>query len=217
MIRRPPRSTLFPSTPLSQSEQKCPVLPLALPLAASEDRVLISQSPAVMLFVDRARATKPDFDLTEENAVLAKDICVRLEGLPLAIELAAVRVKLLPLAAIHARLHQRLLLLTGGPRDSPVRQQTLRAAVAWSYGLLDSDEQAVFRALSVFVGGFTLEAAEAVAEQRSTVRPKILERLQSLVDKSLVQATNAASVDEQAPRFGVLETIREFGLEQLSA
>jgi ATP/maltotriose-dependent transcriptional regulator MalT len=135
----------------------------------------------------------------------------------LAIELAAVRVKLLPLAAIHARLHQRLLLLTGGPRDSPVRHQTLRAAIAWSYGLLDSDEQAVFRALSVFVGSFTLEAAEAITEERAVTRPTMLERLQSLVDKSLVQATNAAAVDEQAPRFRMLETIREFGLEQLSA
>jgi non-specific serine/threonine protein kinase len=128
-----------------------------------------------MLFVDRARATRPDFVLTEENAALVKDICVRLEGLPLAIELAAVRVKLLPLAAIHARLHQRLLLLTGGPRDSPVRHQTLRAAVAWSYGLLDIDEQAVFRALSAFVGGFTLEAAEAVVHQMSPgVRARLL-------------------------------------------
>jgi DNA-binding CsgD family transcriptional regulator/tetratricopeptide (TPR) repeat protein len=155
--------------------------------------------------------------LTEENAVLVKDICIRLEGLPLAIELAAVRAKLLPLSAICARLHQRLLLLTGGPRDSPVRHQTLRAAVAWSYGLLDTDEQAVFRVLSVFVGGFTLEAAEAITAQGSNGAPKILEQLQSLVDKSLVQATNAATVDEQPPRFRMLETVREFGLEQLSA
>src|SRR5262249_42543095 len=148
---------------------------------------------------------------------LVKDICVRLEGLPLAIELAAVRVKLLPLAAIHARLHRRLLVLTGGPRDSPVRHQTLRAAVAWSYGLLDSDERAPFRALSVFVGGFTLEAAEAVVDGAAAARTKVLERLQSLVDKSLVQAANAGTSDEQTPRFRIFETIREFGLEQLSA
>jgi predicted ATPase len=145
-------------------EHEWPVPPLTLPPTSTEDRYVIGQSPAVMLFVDRAGASKPDFELTEDNAVLVKDICARLEGLPLAIELAAVRVKLLPLAAIHARLHQRLLLLTGGPRDSPVRHQTLRAAVAWSYGLLDSDEQAVFRALSVFVGGFTLDAAEAIVD-----------------------------------------------------
>jgi DNA-binding CsgD family transcriptional regulator/tetratricopeptide (TPR) repeat protein len=170
-----------------------------------------------MLFVDRARAIKPDFELTDDNAVLVKDICVRLEGLPLAIELASVRVKLLPLAAIHSRLHQRLLLLTGGPRDSPVRHQTLRAAVAWSYGLLETDEQVVFRALSVFVGGFTLEAAEAVVQGGAVAGARLLERLQSLVDKSLVQATNAATADEQMPRFRMLETIREFGLELLSA
>src|SRR4029079_16732823 len=99
------------------------------------------------------------------------------------IELAAVRAKVLPLAAIHTRLHQRLLLLTGGPRDSPVRHQTLRAAVAWSYSLLDSDEQAAFRALSVFVGGFTLEAAEAILHGRTGACTKVLERLESLVDK----------------------------------
>jgi predicted ATPase/DNA-binding CsgD family transcriptional regulator len=198
-------------------ESEWPVPPLALPPALTDDRSLIAQSPAVLLFVERARATRPDFELTEENAILVKDICIRLEGLPLAIELAAVRAKLLPLAAIYARLHQRLLLLTGGPRDSPVRHQTLRAAVAWSYGLLDSDEQMVFRALSVFVGGFTLEAAEAITEQGSIGTPKILERLQSLVDKSLVQPTNAATVDQQPARFRMLETVREFGLEQLSA
>jgi predicted ATPase/DNA-binding CsgD family transcriptional regulator len=197
-------------------EHEWPVPPLGLPPGSTEDQSLIAQSPAVTLFVERARAAKPDFDLTENNAVLVKDICVRLEGLPLAIELAAARVKLLPLAAIHGRLHQRLLLLTGGPRDSPVRHQTLRAAVAWSYGLLDSEEQAVFRALSVFVGGFTLEAAKAVAEPQSVAHPNMLERLQSLVDKSLLQVANAATVDEQSPRLRMLETIREFGLEQLS-
>jgi predicted ATPase/DNA-binding CsgD family transcriptional regulator len=198
-------------------ESEWPVPPLALPPAWTEDPYVVAQSPAAHLFVERARATKPDFDLTEENAALVRDICVRLEGLPLAIELAAVRVKLLPLAAIHARLHQRLLLLTGGPRDSPVRHQTLRAAVAWSYGLLDRDEQTVFRALCVFVGGFTLEAAEAITDQGSRARPGILEQLQSLVDKSLVQAATAAMAGKQPARFHILETIREFGLEQLSA
>jgi len=198
-------------------ETEWPVPPLALPTATTDDPTLIRKSPAVMLFIDRARTIKPDFDLTDDNAVLVKDICVRLEGLPLAIELASVRVKLLPLAAIQARLHQRLLLLTGGPRDSPVRHQTLRAAVAWSYGLLESDEQAVFRALSVFVGGFTFEAAEAVVQGGGAAGTRLLERLQSLVDKSLVEATNAATADEQTPRFRMLETIREFGLELLSA
>jgi predicted ATPase/DNA-binding CsgD family transcriptional regulator len=198
-------------------ESEWPVRPLALPPSRTENRAVIAQSPAVLLFIERARATKPDFHLSEENALLVKDICIRLEGLPLAIELAAVRVKLLPLGAIHARLHQRLLLLTGGPRDSPVRHQTLRAAVAWSYGLLDSDEQTVFRALCVFVGGFTLEAAEAITDEGDRARPKILEQLQSLVDKSLVQAATAAMAGKQAPRFYILETIREFGLEQLSA
>jgi predicted ATPase/DNA-binding CsgD family transcriptional regulator len=202
-------------------EHVWPVSPLALPtLDSPTERSLIAQSPAVTLFVERAHARQPDFALTEANARTVADICIRLDGLPLAIELAAARVALLPLVAIHVRLQQRLQLLTGGPRDAPVRHHTLRAAIAWSYDLLNSAEQAVFRRLAVFVGGFTLEAAEAVcAEERpgnNGIVPSspMIDYLQSLLDKSLLRsdATSGGEI-----RFRLLETIREFGLEQLSA
>jgi predicted ATPase/DNA-binding CsgD family transcriptional regulator len=200
-------------------EHVWPVPPLALPPSTTAaDHDLIRKSSAVALFVERARATKPDFALTDDNARIVAGICGRLDGLPLAIELAAARVPLLPLAAIHARLQQRLSLLTGGPRDAPVRHHTLRAAIAWSYGLLDHAEQAAFRRLAIFVGGFTLEAAEAVCAPGGPgeISPSspMVDRLQSLLDKSLLHS-DAASGGE--PRFRMLETIREFGLEQLSA
>jgi predicted ATPase/DNA-binding CsgD family transcriptional regulator/transcriptional regulator with XRE-family HTH domain len=230
-------------------ENVWPVAPLALPpVTAVADRDVIATSPAVSLFVERARASKPDFALTEENARIVADICVRLDGLPLAIELAAARVPLLPLVAIRARLQQRLQLLTGGPRDAPVRHHTLRAAIAWSYGLLDHTEQATFRRLSIFVGGFTLDAAEAIVsvgcresgvggrdlrlsapDTRYLTPPltppggenhhptpiiSILDRLHSLLDKSLLRSDSG---NDGQPRFRMLETIREFGLDQLSA
>jgi predicted ATPase/DNA-binding CsgD family transcriptional regulator len=196
-------------------EHEWPVPPLALPPPGEADHASIAQSAAVTLFSERARSVKPDFMLTPVNCGLVKDICIRLDGLPLAIELAAATTKLLPLAAIQARLNQRLLLLTSGPRDAPVRHQTLRAAVAWSYGLLPSDEQAMFRALSVFVGGFTLEAAKAIVGDADASTTSVLERVRSLIDKSLVLPATSATADT-VPRFGMLETIREFGLEQLS-
>jgi predicted ATPase/DNA-binding CsgD family transcriptional regulator len=202
-------------------EQVWPVSPLALPTPDSlAERSLIGQTPSVALFVERARARQPDFALTDLNARTVADVCIRLDGLPLAIELAAARVPLLPLEAIRARLQQRLSLLTGGPRDAPARHHTLRAAIAWSYDLLDQAEQAVFRRLASFVGGFTLEAAEAVcAEERPgdesiPVSSTTLDHLQSLLDKSLLRS-DATSDGE--PRFRLLETIREFGLEQLAA
>src|ERR1051326_391019 len=167
-------------------EHEWPVPPLELPPPGAADHASIAESAAVTLFVERARSLKPAFVLTPDNAGLVKEICIRLEGLPLAIELAAAATKLLPLAAIQARLNQRLLLLTGGPRDAPVRHHTLRAAVAWSYGLLPGDEQAVFRALCVFVGGFTLEAATAIVGDSDISTTSVLERVRSLIDKSLV-------------------------------
>jgi predicted ATPase/DNA-binding CsgD family transcriptional regulator len=201
-------------------EHVWPVASLALPpVDLLAELSLIAQSPAVILFVERARAHRPDFALTDANARTVADICIRLDGLPLAIELAAARVPLLPLAAIQARLQQRLQLLTRGPRDAPVRHQTLRAAVAWSYDLLDQAEQAAFRRLAVFVGGFTLEAALAVCAaaepggDSTSPSSTMVDLLQSLVDKSLI-LLDATSAGE--PRFRLLETIREFGLEQLS-
>jgi predicted ATPase/DNA-binding CsgD family transcriptional regulator/transcriptional regulator with XRE-family HTH domain len=215
-------------------EHLWPVSPLALPPATNAtDLDHIATAPAVMLFVERARAAAPDFALTDESARIVADICARLDGLPLAIELAAARVALLSLAAIHARLQQRLLLLTSGPRDAPVRHHTLRAAIAWSYGLLDHAEQAAFRRLSIFVSGFTIAAADAVCRDETPAHDgragggevpapnthhlgpsiHILDRLQSLVHKSLLRSEVTSSGE---PRFRTLETIREFGLEQLS-
>ncbi len=209
-------------------EHVWPVAPLALPTTtAAADHDHVARSPAVALFVERARASKPDFALTAENARIVADICARLDGLPLAIELAAARVSLLSLTAIQVRLQQRLSLLTSGPRDAPVRHQAMSAAIAWSYDLLTDDEQAAFRRLSVFVGGFTLEAADAMvaggnggielssvpATQYPVHHLNVLDHLQSLVDKSLLYS-EVTSTGE--PRFRMLETIREFGLEQLS-
>ncbi len=122
----------------------------------------LSQYEAVALFIERARAVKADFAVTNANAPAVAEICVRLDGLPLAIELAAARAKLLSPQALLARLEQSLDLLTGGPRDAPARQQTLRATIDWSYHLLAPDEQTLFARLAVFAGGCTLPAAEAV-------------------------------------------------------
>jgi DNA-binding CsgD family transcriptional regulator/tetratricopeptide (TPR) repeat protein len=175
--------------------------------------------PAVKLFVQRAQAMRPDFALTERNVPIVTAICQRLDGLPLAIELAASLVKVLPLAAILSRLEQRLHVLVGGPRDLPLRQQTLRNTIAWSYNLLNADEQALFRRLAVFVGGCTLEAAEAVAVLERSNDPtseetNVLKGLFSLVDHSLLQQVTH---NDQEPRYAMLETIREYALERLNA
>jgi len=175
---------------------------------------VIAHFPAVALFVARARMVQPDFDLSAANAKAVVEICRRLDGMPLAIELAASRVRVLPPAAILDRLEHRLDLLTGGPRDRPERQQTLRATIDWSYQLLEPVEQAVFRRLSVFVGGFTLEAAAAVAEAAGPTDRDILDAVDGLVSRSLVRQTSTPSGE---PRFALLETLREFGLERLSA
>jgi predicted ATPase/DNA-binding CsgD family transcriptional regulator len=168
-------------------------------------------SPAVLLFMERAAAVQPDFALTQENAEVIADICARLDGLPLAIELAAARIKVLPPAAMQARLAQRLPLLVAGARDLPERHRTMRAAIAWSEDLLDPQERGLFRNLSVFSGGFTLDAAQAVVgEDLSTV---LLDLLSEMVNKSLVQHDPAVT-DE--PRFFMLDTIREYAAEQLA-
>jgi tetratricopeptide (TPR) repeat protein len=154
------------------------------------------------------------FALTDANAAAVAEICRRLDGLPLAIELAAARAKVLPPAAMLARLERRLPLLTDGPRDLPARQRTLQATVAWSHDLLDPAAQAVFRRLAVFVGGCTLEAAEAVINGGDDVGLDVLDGVASLVDQSLLRREGDADAE---PRFGMLETVREFALERLEA
>jgi predicted ATPase/DNA-binding CsgD family transcriptional regulator len=196
-------------------EREVPIAPLGL---AELDRHRgvedISTSDAVRLFVARAEAVQPDFALTSDNTVAVAEICRRLDGLPLAIELAAARVKVLPPAALLARLDHRLPLLTGGGRDLPARQQTMRAAIAWSYDLLTPEEQVLFRRLAVFAGGFTLEAAEAVTADPTDPSIAPFEGIASLADKSLVRQEAGFGGE---PRFTMLETVREFALEQLAA
>jgi non-specific serine/threonine protein kinase len=163
---------------------------------------------AVALFVQRARAASSDFELTTANAPLVAEICRRLDGLPLPIELAAARIKLLPPRVLLARLSSRLSLLTGGMRDLPARQQAMRATIDWSYQLLDTSAQALFARLAVFVGGWTLEAAEAVCGTVDDCSLDVLAGLDVLVDQSLVCRRHEA-------RFGMLDTIREYACELL--
>ncbi len=228
-----------------RGEQEFPVPPLGLPpldasldmrdaTPASDYADRIMQYEAVRLFVERARAVQPDFSLQPANAPAVAAICHRLDGLPLAIELAAARIRLLPPQAMLTRLNQRLRLLTGGPRDLPDRQQTLRNAIAWSYDLLDETEQTLFRRLAVFAGGFTLEAAETVCSDdegpgtrdqqdgsprfgppSSVLSPEeVLDGVDSLLTKSLVRRVEQADGE---PRFTMLETIREYATEKLRA
>lgn len=199
-----------------QGEYEFPVSPLALPnlqqLPASET---LARSAAVVLFLQRVQAVKPGFQLTDANARVVAEICVRLDGLPLALELAAARIKLFSPQELLARLSHRLQVLTGGKQDLPVRQQTLRNTILWSYQLLDAQEQRLFRRLSVFAGGCQLQAAEAVCTaldgEESTGH--ILENVTSLLDKSLLQTIQQEGKES---RLIMLETIREYGLEALA-
>jgi predicted ATPase/DNA-binding CsgD family transcriptional regulator len=202
-------------------EQTFDVTPLTLPrqTGGAVDLPPVSElarSEAIRLFVTRAQAARADFVLSDENAEAVAEICRRLDGLPLAIELAAARARVLPPAALLSRLSRRLPLLTGGARDAPERLQTMRDAIAWSYDLLSTNERVLFRRLSIFVGGFTLAAAEAVHEgvPLRSGTPSVLDLLASLIDKSLIRQEGAA---EGEARYVLLETIREFGLEQLAA
>jgi predicted ATPase/transcriptional regulator with XRE-family HTH domain len=195
-------------------EQEYPVPPLAVPAddAGMEvDALRLAQSPAVALFVQRARLVRPEFALTAENAPVVGEICRRLDGLPLAIELAAARIKLLAPAALLARLDERLQVLKGGPQDLPERQQTLRGTMDWSYDLLSAAEQTLLRRLSVFSGGWTLEAAEAVCGGDDP-HGEVLDILGSLVDRSLLVVQTDADGET---RYGMLETIRVYALERL--
>jgi predicted ATPase len=196
-------------------EHEFPVPPLALPDSRSMPPVeVLSQYPAVALFVQRAVAAKPDFELNRENAAAVTEICARLDGLPLAIELAAARVKVLSPSSMLTRLASRLQLLTGGARDLPQRQQTLRAAMDWSYDLLSAAEQKLFRRLSVFVGGCNLEGVEAVCDTKGDLDLELLDGMASMVDKSLVQQVEQTKGES---RFVMLETVREYALEKLKA
>jgi predicted ATPase/serine/threonine protein kinase len=195
-------------------EHEFPVPPLALPdLKSIPPLEVLSRLPAVALFVERARAVKHEFALTRENAAAVAAICARLDGLPLAIELAAARTKLLSPSAMLARLESRLNLLTGGALDLPTRQQTLRRTVDWSYGLLNAAEQTLFRRLSVFAGGCTLEAVEAVCDTQGNLGLDVLDGMASMVDKSLVRQVEPVDADA---RFVMLSTIREYALERLA-
>jgi predicted ATPase/DNA-binding CsgD family transcriptional regulator len=191
-------------------EHEYGVPPLSLPEIQASIEAL-SHSDAVTLFVQRASAVKPDFRLTTENATAIADICRRLDGLPLAIELAAARVKLFPPQALAGRLDKSLAVLTAGARNLPPRHQTLRSAIAWSYDLLNDDEQRLLTWLGVFMGGWSLEALEAVCAG-ITIAP-LFDVFESLVDKNLVQQRDG---DDEEPRFTLLETIREFALEMLA-
>jgi predicted ATPase len=203
-------------------EREVSVPPLDLP--APEARLSVAQLAgyeAVRLFVARAQDVAPGFALTEENAAVVGALCRRLDGLPLALELAATRSKVLSPAAMLSRLERRLPLLTGGARDLPARHQTLRGALAWSYELLTPGEQALFRRLGVFSGGCTLEAAGVVglAAEDGTAGPlDALDGMASLVGQSLLQRVGPAAPAgaEDEPRFLMLETMREYALEQLA-
>jgi predicted ATPase/class 3 adenylate cyclase len=191
-------------------EREYPVPPLSTPDPARLPALdALARYEAVALFVDRAQAAQPSFALTDANAAAVAEICHRLEGLPLAIELAAARIKLLSPRAIRDRLTKRLDLLAGGARDLPARQQTLRGAIEWSHELLDDGDRRIFAALGVFVGGAGFEAVEEVCRDLDV---DVLECLASLVDKSLVRRDDGADGEV---RFTMLETIREYALERL--
>jgi predicted ATPase/transcriptional regulator with XRE-family HTH domain len=201
-------------------EHEYAVPPLALPptndhrppTTDQPDAATIGQYAAVQLFIQRAQAAKADFAVTNATAPAVAEICVRLDGLPLAIELAASRIKLFPPEALLSQLTHPLALLTGGPRDLPARQQTLRNTIDWSYNLLSPAEQTLFRRLAVFVGGFSLDAAEAVDLADGDQTIDVLAGLSALVDHSLVRLDSGWAGE---PRYGMLETLHEYALERL--
>jgi predicted ATPase/DNA-binding CsgD family transcriptional regulator len=197
-----------------RGEHEFVVQPLPVPdLKQSAGSEALSHYASVALFTQRAQAVKPDFQVTDTNASTIAAICARLDGLPLALELAAARLKLLSPQALLARLEHRLQVLTRGPRDVSERQQTLRNTIKWSYDLLNAEEQRLFRCLSVFVGGCTLEAVEAVCSVCGTGARSVLDGVASLLDKNLLHQTET---EGEEPRLMMLETIREYGLEALA-
>jgi predicted ATPase/DNA-binding CsgD family transcriptional regulator len=201
-------------------EQEFPLAPLTLPAGSNSSVELLRQSEAVLLFEERARAADPGFALTTDNASAVAEICRRLDGLPLAIELAAARVRLLSPVAMLARFGRRLPLLVGQVRGVPERQRTLRHTIDWSYDLLGEDERALFRQLGAFVSGWTLAAAQAVvrlasgAETASWTEHELIDGVQSLLDKSLLRHEPGSPAAGE-PRLGMLETIAEYAVEKL--
>src|SRR5215212_7780228 len=194
-------------------EHEYDVPPLSVPdVRHLPDFKTLSQYEAVRLFIERAKSAKVDFEVTDESAPAVAEICVRLDGLPLAIELAAARIKMLPPKAMLQRLGSRLKLLTGGARDLPERQRTLRATIEWSHALLDGGEQVLFGRLAVFSGGRTLEAIEAICDAEGDLPVEVFEGVSSLVDKSLLRQEEGPGGE---PRFVMLETVHEFAREKL--
>jgi predicted ATPase len=216
LLERAPRLKVLTTSRLPlhlRAEHEYPVPPLGLPrLNPLPPLELLIQFEAVRLFVARAQAVTPDFTLDNDNALAVAEICWRLDGLPLAIELAAARVRMFSPQVILARLERRLPFLTGGARDAPQRQQTLRAAIAWSYDLLQPDDQVLFQRLAVFVGGCTLEAAEAVTNPDGEL--DVFGGMERLGEHSLLRQGEGIG---REPRFATLETVREYGLERLVA
>jgi LuxR family transcriptional regulator, maltose regulon positive regulatory protein len=199
-----------------RAEREFAVSPLAVPPLKEglPNLATLLQYEAVTLFIERAQAVKPDFQITNANAAAVGEICARLDGLPLAIELAAARSKTFPPQALLDRLRQGLSVLTTQVRDLPARQQTLQSTIAWSYNLLPVEEQQLFRRLAVFIDGCTCQAAEQVCTAASELEGDMLEMLASLVDKSLLQQVEQADGEV---RFQMLQTLREYGLERLAA
>jgi predicted ATPase len=197
-----------------RGEREVAIPPLPVPRPARDtSSEEVAMSPAAQLFVDRAQSYRRDFALTDDVAPVVAEICRRLDGLPLAIELAAARTKVLTAPALLRRLEQSLSILTGGARDLPARQQTMRDTIAWSYDLLAPAEQVLLRRLAVFAGGFTLPAAEAVCDPGKDLGLAVLDGVASLVDKSLLTQDDR---DDGEPRFSMFETIREYLLERLT-
>lgn len=198
-----------------QGEKEVPLPPLRLPkekTIRTTERAL--QFAAVQLFVQRAQTANPAFVLTNENTLAVVEICRRLDGLPLALELAAARIRILSPQMLLKRLEHRFAILSGGTRDLPSRQQTLRGAIDWSYDLLNAGTQALFRRLSVFAGGWTLEAAESICNVDGDLGADILDNMGALADNSLLREMNEAPAEQ---RFGMLESIREYARERLAA
>jgi predicted ATPase/class 3 adenylate cyclase len=218
LLAAAPRLTVLVTSRIAlhvAGEQEVPVPPLTVPdpnhLPPLER---LGQYEAVRLFIQRAQAVKPEFQLTQANAPAVAEICVRLDGLPLAIELAAARVKLLPPAALLTRLQSRLKLLIGGAQNLPARQQTLRGAIDWSYSLLDPAEQTLFARLAVFMGGRTLDAVEAICNPDGDLPIDSFDGVASLLDKSLLRQEEGTDGE---PRLVMLETIHEYARERLDA